>query len=708
MDLSGATILLTGGTGSFGNAFVERAIAAVARHHDPRLLPRRAQAVRDAASGSATRNLRFFIGDVRDRDRLVAGRPGRRLHRPRRGDEAGAGLRVQPVRGGPDQRARRAERRRRRHRHRRADRSIALSTDKAVNPVNLYGATKLCAEKIIVQGNAYAGAVRAPGSRASATATSSAPAARWCRCSASSADGSPHDHRRAHDPVLDHARPGRRPRALRPRAHDRRRGLRARRSRRCRSPTSPRPWRPGLPHDVIGIRPGEKLHEVLLTTDESRHAIDAGDVYVVLPEHPWWEAAPAVARRQAARGRVRLLQRHQRLVARPCRSSRPCSRDPVRPPVDRRRRHRRRRRRPAGRLADAGPGGRRSFEAALVRGHRRPATRSRSSSGTAALHGAAARGRASARATRRRHLAAVVRRPAPTAPATSAPTCASSTSTRRRSTSTRPRCPPGSTRSSRCTTPGCPVDLTPARATGPRVVIEDAAHALGASTPDGPVGNCAHSRPVLLLVPPGQDDHDRRGRRGHHQLRRARRRAAPLPQPRHRAPTRARRLVLRDRRASASTTASPTSRPRSARSQLRKLDRFVARRNELADALPRAARRPADRPPARRARRRRRTPTTSSRSGSPTAAGSTTRLRAEGIGVQVHYVPIHRHPRFAGAPDAARTPTRRTTGLLSLPAVPRAHRGRAGPRGRGARPSSLGSPREPRAVAARGGRGPSG
>jgi UDP-N-acetylglucosamine 4,6-dehydratase len=45
---------------------------------------------------------------------------------------------------------------------------------------------------------------------------------------------------------------------------------------------------PGVGRDVTGIRPGEKLHELLLTGDEARHTLDCGDVYVVLPEHPWW------------------------------------------------------------------------------------------------------------------------------------------------------------------------------------------------------------------------------------------------------------------------------------------------------------------------------------------------------------------------------------------------------------------------------------
>jgi FlaA1/EpsC-like NDP-sugar epimerase len=45
---------------------------------------------------------------------------------------------------------------------------------------------------------------------------------------------------------------------------------------------------PGCEVDTIGIRPGEKLHEVLVSEDEARHSIELDHMYVVLPAHPWW------------------------------------------------------------------------------------------------------------------------------------------------------------------------------------------------------------------------------------------------------------------------------------------------------------------------------------------------------------------------------------------------------------------------------------
>ena len=45
---------------------------------------------------------------------------------------------------------------------------------------------------------------------------------------------------------------------------------------------------PDLPIEITGIRPGEKLHECMITADESRHTIQVGDVYVVLPESISW------------------------------------------------------------------------------------------------------------------------------------------------------------------------------------------------------------------------------------------------------------------------------------------------------------------------------------------------------------------------------------------------------------------------------------
>jgi UDP-N-acetylglucosamine 4,6-dehydratase len=174
-------------------------------------------------------------------------------------------------------------------------RVVALSTDKAVNPVNLYGATKLCAEKMIVQGNAYAAqshtrlaCVRygnVVGSRGSVVPVFKEQAARDGRLLIT-------DTRmtrfwitldQAVDLVLfalDEMRGGEVfvPKIPSMRVVDLAEAI-----------------APGIPKEVVGIRPGEKLHEVLITADESRHTVDLGDVYAVLPEQPWWAEEPGWA-----------------------------------------------------------------------------------------------------------------------------------------------------------------------------------------------------------------------------------------------------------------------------------------------------------------------------------------------------------------------------------------------------------------------------
>ena len=47
---------------------------------------------------------------------------------------------------------------------------------------------------------------------------------------------------------------------------------------------------PGIPHEIIGIRPGEKLHEVMITPDDSRNTVEHKDRYVILPAFKFWDA----------------------------------------------------------------------------------------------------------------------------------------------------------------------------------------------------------------------------------------------------------------------------------------------------------------------------------------------------------------------------------------------------------------------------------
>jgi FlaA1/EpsC-like NDP-sugar epimerase len=168
---------------------------------------------------------------------------------------------------------------------------VSLSTDKAVNPVNLYGATKLCAEKIVVQGNAYAAqsSTRLSCVRYGNVVGSRGSVVPLFHQQAAAGRLTITDERmtrfwitlpQAVDLVLyalEHMTGGE---VFIPKIPS------------MKVVDLAEAMAPGVPRDIVGIRPGEKLHEVLLTADESRHAIDAGDVYVVLPEHPWWDTHP--------------------------------------------------------------------------------------------------------------------------------------------------------------------------------------------------------------------------------------------------------------------------------------------------------------------------------------------------------------------------------------------------------------------------------
>jgi UDP-N-acetylglucosamine 4,6-dehydratase len=164
---------------------------------------------------------------------------------------------------------------------------VALSTDKAVNPVNLYGATKLVAEKLFVQGNAYAGArsTRFACVRYGNVVGSRGSVIPLFREQAKNGTLTLTDHRMTRFWIT--LQQG------------------ARFVLRCAEqmhggevfiPKIPSmrivdladALAPGAKLEVNGIRPGEKIHEVLISEDEARNAVEYEDMFVVLPMFQWW------------------------------------------------------------------------------------------------------------------------------------------------------------------------------------------------------------------------------------------------------------------------------------------------------------------------------------------------------------------------------------------------------------------------------------
>lgn len=274
------SILITGGSGSFGNAFVKRTLALkpkrlVIYSRGEHLQEQMARKFNDPC-------LRFFIGDVRDRKRLEMAMYGidTVIH--------AAAMKVVPTCeynpfeavmtniNGAENVARAAM-------DAGVTRVLALSTDKAVNPLNLYGATKLAAEKIFVAANNIAAGrctfsvVRygnVVGSRGSVVPvfldffnagrnlaiTDQRMTRFWMTLE------------QAVDFVLS--------------------SLDIMHGREIFIPKIPsmhimdlaEAIHPGGTRHYIGIRPGEKLHEVLVTEDESHHALESWDRYIINPD----------------------------------------------------------------------------------------------------------------------------------------------------------------------------------------------------------------------------------------------------------------------------------------------------------------------------------------------------------------------------------------------------------------------------------------
>ncbi len=286
MNWSEKVVLVTGGTGSFGKKFIE---IMLKEYHPSKIIVYSRDELKQhemRVAGFNHPSLRYFIGDVRDLQRLERAFQGVDIvihaaalkqvpaceYNPMEAIKTNilgsSNVVDAALNSGVKQ-------------------VIALSTDKAVNPVNLYGATKLAAEKLIVQSNAYAGGrtlrlscVRygnVVGSRGSVvpifikqrqngkvTITDDRMTRFWIsleqgvrfviRCIEQMRGGEVFVPKIPSMSLMDLAK------AVAPEAQV----------------------------DIIGIRPGEKLHEVLISDDEARTTVEMEDMFVVQPAEAFW------------------------------------------------------------------------------------------------------------------------------------------------------------------------------------------------------------------------------------------------------------------------------------------------------------------------------------------------------------------------------------------------------------------------------------
>lgn len=284
--LNNKTILVTGGTGSFGKKFISKVLEqdvkkVIVFSRDELKQYEMAQEYTDP-------RIRFFIGDVRDKDRLYRAFDGvdivihaaalkhvgaceynpfeavkTNIHGAQNIIEAAIDRGVEKV--------------------------IALSTDKAASPINLYGATKLASDKLFVAGNSYAGdketrfaVVRygnVVGSRGSVVPF-------FKKLKESGEIQIPiTDERMTRfwitldqgvQFVIDNLQRMKGGEIFIPKIPS------------MKVVDLAEAIAPECEIKIVGIRPGEKLHEAMINEDDARQTLEYNNYYVIQPEFPWW------------------------------------------------------------------------------------------------------------------------------------------------------------------------------------------------------------------------------------------------------------------------------------------------------------------------------------------------------------------------------------------------------------------------------------
>ena len=290
LDLNGKSVLITGGTGSFGKEFTKTIFSRWPNVRRLVIYSRDEQKQYQMAMeypDSTYPAIRFFIGDVRDFPRLKRAFEGIDyvIH-------AAAMKHVHIAEYNPDECVKTniggAENVIRAAMETSVKKVVALSTDKACAPINLYGATKLASDKLFIAANNIKG-----------DRDLSFSVVRYGNVMGSNGSVIPFFLKKRHEGVIPITDPNmtRFNISLQDGVEMVMHALEHAWGGELYVPKIPsykitevaKAIGPNCKHEVVGIRPGEKVHEEMITSSDSFTTYDLGNYYVILPQQPVWE-----------------------------------------------------------------------------------------------------------------------------------------------------------------------------------------------------------------------------------------------------------------------------------------------------------------------------------------------------------------------------------------------------------------------------------